>query len=233
MRRRLQHRLDKVQARLHILQGLMVAFLNIDEVIDVIRTEEKPKQVLMERFGLSDIQGESILDLKLRHLAKLEEMKIRGEQDELEKERDYLEKILGSERRLKTLIKKELTSDAETFGDDRRSPVVARGEAKAFSETDLLGSDPVTIVLSDKGWVRAAKGHDIDSEGLSYKSGDKYLLSAQGKSNQNAVFIDEGGRAYSVGAHTLPSARGQGEPLSGRFNIPSGARFKRLADGQG
>ena len=231
VRRRLQHRLDKVLARLHILQGLMVAFLNIDEVIEIIRTEEKPKVVFMDRFGLTDIQAESILELKLRHLAKLEEMKIRGEQDELEKERDQLEKILGSDRRLKTLIKKELAADAETFGDDRRSPVVARSEAKAFSETDLLGSDPVTVVISDKGWVRAAKGHDIDVEGLSYKSGDKYLLSCTGKSNQNAVFIDEGGRAYSVQSHTLPSARGQGEPLSGRLNIASGATFKGLVMG--
>lgn len=231
VRRRLQHRLDKVLARLHILQGLMVAFLNIDEVIEIIRTEEKPKVVFMDRFGLSEIQAESILELKLRHLAKLEEMKIRGEQDELEKERDNLEKILGSDRRLKTLIKKELAADAELFGDDRRSPVVARGEAKAFSETDLLGSDPVTVVISDKGWVRAAKGHDVDVEGLSYKSGDKYLLSCKGKSNQNAIFIDDGGRAYSVQSHTLPSARGQGEPLSGRLNVPSGAAFKGLVMG--
>ena len=231
VRRRLQHRLDKVLARLHILQGLMVAFLNIDEVIEIIRTEEKPKIVFMDRFGLSEIQAESILELKLRHLAKLEEMKIRGEQDELEKERDNLEKILGSDRRLKTLIKKELAADAELFGDDRRSPVVARLEAKAFSETDLLGSDPVTVVISDKGWVRAAKGHDVDVEGLSYKSGDKYLLSCKGKSNQNAIFIDDGGRAYSVQSHTLPSARGQGEPLSGRLNVPSGAAFKGLVMG--
>ncbi len=231
VRRRLQHRLDKVLARLHILQGLMVAFLNIDEVIEIIRTEEKPKVVFMDRFGLSEIQAESILELKLRHLAKLEEMKIRGEQDELEKERDNLEKILGSDRRLKTLIKKELAADAELFGDDRRSPVVARNEAKAFSETDLLGSDPVTVVISDKGWVRAAKGHDVDVEGLSYKSGDKYLLSCKGKSNQNAIFIDDGGRAYSVQSHTLPSARGQGEPLSGRLNVPAGMGFKGLVMG--
>lgn len=232
VRRRLQFRLDKVLARLHILQGLMVAFLNIDEVIEIIRTEEKPKAIFMERFGLTDIQAESILELKLRHLAKLEEMKIRGEQDELEKERDQLEKTLGSERRLKTLIKRELTADAETFGDDRRSPVVVRGEAKAFSETDLLGSDPVTVVLSDKGWVRSAKGHDIDPEGLSYKSGDSFALAAQGKSNQNAIFVDSGGRAYSVQTHTLPSARGQGEPLTGRLNVPAGASFKGLLMGQ-
>jgi topoisomerase-4 subunit A len=231
VRRRLQHRLDKVLARLHILQGLMVAFLNIDEVIEIIRTEEKPKVVFMERFGLTDIQAESILELKLRHLAKLEEFKIRGEQDELEKERDHLEKILSSERRLKTLIKKELAADAELFGNDRRSPVVARSEAKAFSETDLLGSDPVTVVISDKGWVRAAKGHDVDVEGLSYKSGDKFLFACIGKSNQNAIFIDDGGRAYSVQTHTLPSARGQGEPLSGRLTVPSGIGFKGLVMG--
>ncbi len=225
VRRRLQFRLDKVLARLHILEGLLVAFLNIDEVIEIIRREDEPKPVLMQRFGISDIQAEAILELKLRHLAKLEEMKIRGEQDELEKEREYLEKTLGSERRLKTLIKKEITADAEEFGDDRRSPVVVRGEARAFSETELVSADPVTIVLSDKGWVRAAKGHDIDAENLSYKSGDKFLMSAQGKSNQNAIFLDTSGRSYSLQAHTLPSARGQGEPLTGRLNPPPGSSF--------
>ncbi|MDK2778087.1 MAG: DNA topoisomerase IV subunit A [Pseudomonadota bacterium] len=225
VRRRLQFRLDKVLARLHILEGLLVAFLNIDEVIEIIRREDEPKPVLMQRFGISDIQAEAILELKLRHLAKLEEMKIRGEQDELEKEREYLEKTLGSERRLKTLIKKEITADAEEFGDDRRSPVVVRGEARAFSETELVSADPVTIVLSDKGWVRAAKGHDIDAENLSYKSGDKFLMSAQGKSNQNAIFLDTTGRSYSLQAHTLPSARGQGEPLTGRLNPPPGSSF--------
>jgi topoisomerase-4 subunit A len=231
VRRRLQHRLDKVLARLHILEGMLVAFLNIDEVIEIIRTEDEPKPVLMQRFGVSDIQAEAILELKLRHLAKLEEMKIRGEQDELEKERDTLEKTLGSERRLKTLIKKELTADAEKYGDDRRSPVVVRGEAKAFSETELVSAESITVVLSEKGWVRAAKGHDIDAENLSYKSGDKYLLSAPGKSNQNAVFIDSTGRSYALAAHTLPSARGQGEPLSGRLNIPAGAQFLGLVMG--
>ncbi|QQD22611.1 DNA topoisomerase IV subunit A [Oceanospirillaceae bacterium ASx5O] len=223
--RRLQFRLDKVLARLHILEGLLVAFLNIDEVIEIIRREEEPKAVLMQRFGISDIQAEAILELKLRHLAKLEEMKIRGEQDELEKERDNLEKTLGSERRLKTLIKKEISADAEQYGDDRRSPVVVRGEAKAFSETELVATEPVTIVLSDKGWVRAAKGHDIDGENLSYKSGDKFLMAACGKSSQNAVFIDTTGRSYSLAAHSLPSARGQGEPLTGRLTPPAGANF--------
>ena len=231
VRRRLQYRLDKVLARLHILEGLLVAFLNIDEVIDIIRTEEHPKAVLMERFGITDTQAEAILELKLRHLAKLEEMKIRGEQDELEKERDYLEKTLGSERRLKTLIKKEITADAEKYGDDRRSPLVQRGEAKALSETELMTSDPVTVVLSEKGWIRAAKGHDIDATKLSYKSGDQFLTLATGRSNEPVILLDDTGRSYSIAAHTLPSARGQGEPLTGRLNPPSGASFKHLLMG--
>ncbi|MDF1763820.1 MAG: DNA topoisomerase IV subunit A [Oleibacter sp.] len=225
VRRRLQYRLDKVLARLHILEGLLVAFLNIDEVIEIIRAEDKPKPVLMERFGISDIQAEAILELKLRHLAKLEEVKIRAEQDELEKERDYLEKTLGSERRLKTLIKKEITADAELYGDNRRSPVVVRGEAKAFSETELVAAEPVTVVLSQKGWVRSAKGHDIDCENLSYKAGDSFLVAAHGKSNQHVIFLDNTGRSYSLQAHTLPSARGQGEPLTGKLSPPAGAIF--------
>ncbi len=225
VRRRLQFRLDKVLARLHILEGLLVAFLNIDEVIEIIRREEEPKAVLMQRFGISDIQAEAILELKLRHLAKLEEMKIRGEQDDLEKERDYLEKTLGSERRLKTLIKKEISADAEQYGDERRSPVVVRGEARAFSETELVSAEAVTVVLSQKGWVRAAKGHDVDAENLSYKAGDSFLVSAKGKSNQNAIFLDTSGRSYSLQAHTLPSARGQGEPLTGKLNPPAGSSF--------
>lgn len=232
VRRRLQHRLDKVLARLHILEGLLVAFLNIDEVIDIIRTEDKPKPVLMERFGISDIQAEAILELKLRHLAKLEEMKIRGEQDELEKERDMLEKTLGSERRMKTLIKKELTADAEQYGDERRSPVVTRAEARAFSETELVSADPVTVVLSQKGWVRAAKGHDVDGANLSYKAGDAYLTSAKGKSNQSVIFLDNTGRSYSLQAHTLPSARGQGEPLTGKLNPPAGSLFTNALMGK-
>ena len=225
VRRRLQFRLDKVLARLHILEGLLVAFLNIDEVIEIIRREDEPKPVLMQRFGISDIQAEAILELKLRHLAKLEEMKIRGEQDELEKERESLEKTLGSERRLKTLIKKEITADAEEYGDERRSPVVVRGEARAFSETELVSTEPVTVVLSQKGWVRAARGHDVDAEKLSYKAGDSFLMSAPGKSNQNAIFLDTTGRSYSLQAHSLPSARGQGEPLTGRLNPPGGSSF--------
>ena len=223
--RRLQYRLDKVLERLHILEGLLIAFLNIDEVIAIIREEEKPKPVLMERFGLSDRQAESILELKLRHLAKLEEMRIRGEQEDLAKERDELQLILGSKARLKTLIKRELNTDAEAFGDERRSPIVARSEAKALSERDLLTSEPVTIILSKQGWVRAAKGHDLDAENMNYKSGDAYYMDVKGRSNQSVAFIDDGGRAYALEAHTLPSARGQGEPLSGRFNAPSGVQF--------
>ncbi len=225
VRRRLQYRLDKVLKRLHMLEGYLVAFLNIDEVIHIIRTEDKPKQVLMERFGITDVQAEAILELKLRQIAKLEEIKIRGEQDELEKERDYLEKILGSATRLETLVKKELEAIAEKFGDDRRSPVVIRGEAQALSETDLLTSDPITVVLSEKGWIRAAKGHDIDPTALNYKSGDGYKFSAMGKYNQHVLLLDSTGRSYALPAHTLPSARGQGEPASGRLNPPSGATF--------
>ena len=226
VRRRLQFRLNKVLDRLHILEGLLVAFLNIDEVIHIIRTEDKPKPVLMERFGLDEIQAEAILELKLRHLAKLEEMKIRGEQDELAAERDKLEALLSSDRRLKTLIKKELTEDAENFGDDRRSPLVERNEAQAFSETALISSEPVTVVLSKHGWVRAAKGHEVDPEALQYKSGDGFKFAAKGRSNQPVIFLDSTGRSYSVQTHTLPSARGQGEPLTGRLAPPSGASFE-------
>ncbi len=223
--RRLEFRLGKVQARLHLLEGLLIAYLNVDEVIRIIREEDKPKPVLMKRFGLSDEQAEAILELKLRHLAKLEEMKIRGEQEDLEQERKQLEKTLGSTQRLKTLIKKEILADAERFGDDRRSPIVSRQAARALDETDLVPSDPVTVVLSRRGLARAAKGHDVDPEGLNYKSGDGYQASAQGRSNQLAVFLDSTGRSYTVPAHTLPSARGQGEPLSARVNPPDGATF--------
>ena len=230
--RRLQYRLDKVLSRLHLLEGLLIAYLNIDEVIEIIRYEDKPKAELIARFGLSAEQAEAILELKLRHLAKLEEMKIRGEQDELSAERDELQSILGSEERLRELIKTELEQDAETFGDDRRSPIVERQEARAFSETDLVSNDPVTIVLSEKGWVRAAKGHDIDPGGLSYKSGDRFALAARGRNNQQAIFLDSTGRAYALIAHSLPSARGQGEPLTGRINPPSGASFAGLVTGK-
>ncbi|MYM63124.1 DNA topoisomerase IV subunit A [Pseudomaricurvus sp. HS19] len=226
VRRRLQHRLSKVEERLERLAALMIVFLNVDEVIRIIRNEDHPKPVLMERFNLNEAQAEYILDTKLRQLARLEEMKIKEEQEALEKERENLMQTLDSARRLKTLVRKELLEAAEEFGDDRRSPIVSRAEAQAFSETDLLGSDPVTVVISDKSWIRAAKGHDIDPAALSYKSGDKFKLAVQGKSNQQVILLDSTGRSYSLPAHTLPSARGQGEPISGRLNPPSGASFE-------
>ncbi len=225
VKRRLQHRLQIVLDRLHILDGLLVAYLNIDEVIHIIRTEDEPKPVLMKTFKLTDVQAEAILNLRLRNLAKLEEMKIRGEQDELSDERDVLEKTLKSAARLKTLIKKEIREDAEAYGDDRRTEIVEREAAQALDETQLVSSEPVTVVLSHRGFARAAKGHEIDPMALSYKSGDGYLASAQGRSNQLAMFIDSTGRVYSAMAHTLPSARGQGEPLSGRFKPPDGSQF--------
>ena len=222
---RLEHRLQIVNDRLHILDGLLVAYLSIDEVIAIIREEDEPKAVLMKRFKLSDIQAEAILNLRLRNLAKLEEMKIRGEQDELNDERSTLEKILGSSARMKTLIKKEILEDAEAYGDDRRTLIIEREAAQAIDETQLVASEPVTVVLSQAGYGRAAKGHEIDPETLSYRSGDAFLASAQGRSNQQAMFIDSTGRVYSVMAGTLPSARGQGEPLSSRFKPPDGAAF--------
>ncbi len=231
VRRRLEHRLERVLKRLHILDGYLVAFLNIDEVIHIIRTEDKPKPALMARFGISDIQAEAILELKLRNLAKLEEMNIRGEQDDLQQERDNLQKVLGSEARLKTLIKNELLEVAEKFGDARRSPLVRRDEAKAFSELELVTADPITVVMSEKGWIRAAKGHDIDPTTLSYKSGDNFKMAAYGRSNQPAVILDSTGRAYTLASHNLPSARGQGEPVTGRINPPSGATFGGLMMG--
>ena len=225
VRRRLQFRLDKVERRLHLLEGLLTAFLNLDEVIHIIRTEDSPKPVLMERFGLTDIQADYILDTRLRQLARLEEMKIRGEQDELAKERTKLLALLDSEAKLKKLVRQEILDDAEKYGDARRSPIVARAEAKALSETELMPTEPVTVVLSEKGWVRCAKGHDIDATGLSYKAGDGFKTAAPGRSNQYAVFIDSTGRSYSLAAHSLPSARGQGEPLTGRLQPPPGATF--------
>ncbi|MCW8357308.1 MULTISPECIES: DNA topoisomerase IV subunit A [Marinomonas] len=223
VRRRLQFRLDKVMNRLHILEGLLIAYLNIDEVIEIIRTEDKPKVELMARFGLSDMQAESILELKLRHLAKLEEMRIKGEQDELEKERKQLEGLLSSDRKLKKLITEEIQEAIDAFGDDRRTPIVARKEAQAFSEEDLLSNDPITVVISKQGWIRAAKGHDIDVNGLSYKSGDEFLVSTKGRSNQTLVLLASNGRTYSIKAHTLPSARGQGEPITGRISLEKDA----------
>lgn len=224
-RRRLESRLKKVNERLHVLDGLLIAFLNIDEVIRIIREEDKPKPVLMSHFGISDIQAEAILELKLRHLAKLEEMKIRGEQDELAKEKSGLELTLSSNQRLKTLVKKEIKQTAAEFADERNSPIVVRAESKALTEADLMPSEAVTVVLSKMGWVRCAKGHDVDAQSLNYKSGDQYGSSAKGKSNQSVVFIDSSGRSFALLAHSLPSARGQGEPLTGRLNPLAGTVF--------
>jgi topoisomerase-4 subunit A len=225
VRNRLDWRLQKINKRLHLLEGLLIAFLNIDEVIQIIRENDKPRPILMQRFNLSEVQADYILDTKLRQLARLEEVKIREEQKQLAEEKDKIEKLLSSERRLKTLIKKEILDDAETYGDPRRSPIVEREAAQAMDESVLIASDPITVVLSNMGWVRAAKGHEVDAEKLNYKAGDSARSAAQGKSNQQAVFLDSTGRAYTLAAHTLPSARGQGEPLTGRFNPPSGAVF--------
>ena len=224
--RRLQYRLDKVLSRLHILEGLMIAFLNIDEVIEIIRNEDNPKAELMARFNLSDEQADAILNLRLRHLAKLEENQLKAEQDELEKERLNLEAILGSERRLNTLIKKEIQEDAKKYASPRMSQLVEREEAKMISESDMTPAEPVTVILSEMGWVRCAKGHDIDPKSLSYKAGDNYRAHACGKSNQAVVFIDSTGRSYALDPLSLPSARSQGEPLTGKLNLPAGATIE-------
>ena len=232
VRRRLQFRLDKVLERLHLLEGLLVAFLNLDEVIRIIRSEDEPKPVLMARFTLTELQADYILDTKLRQLARLEEMKIRAEQEALSKERDDLEKTLGSKQRMKTLIRRELTEDAEKYGDERRSPLVEREAAEAMDEAELTPSEPLTVVLSDKGWVRAAKGYDVNAAELSYKAGDAFRQAVRLRSNQQVVFLDSAGRSYSLAAHTLPSARGQGEPLTGRFNPPAGQSFVAVLGGE-
>jgi topoisomerase-4 subunit A len=229
---RLQHRLDIVQKRLHILQGLLIAFLNLDEVIKIIREEDQPKAVLIKRFKLSDEQAEAILEIKLRHLARLEEMQIKKEQKTLSEEQEDLEKTLSSNARLKKLIRKELTIDKEAFGGKRHSPLVTRAEAQAMSETEILPTEPLTVILSTMGWIRAAKGHDIDPLSMSYKAGDGYQAMAQGRSNQPVVFLDSTGRSYSLPSHTLPSARGQGEPLTGRLNPPPQAQFIGLMMGE-
>ncbi|RPI12773.1 MAG: DNA topoisomerase IV subunit A [Lysobacterales bacterium] len=230
--RRLAYRLEKVEARLHILDGLLVAFLNLDEVIRIVRYEDEPKVALMQRFELSEAQAEAILETKLRHLAKLEEMKIRGEQAKLAEERDDLRRTLASKARLKRLVRDEIVADAEKYGDARRSRLVERAAAQAIAETELVVSEPVTVMLSRSGWVRAAKGHDIDPRTLSYKTGDEFRTAARGRSTQLAVFLDSTGRAYSLPAHTLPSARGQGEPLSGRLDPPDGATFPGVLIGE-
>ena len=231
VRRRIEHRLDRVSDRLHILDGLLAAFLNIDEVIAIIREEDRPRPVLMSRFGLTDVQAEAILNLRLRNLAKLEEMKIRAEQSELSAEREGLEELLESRGRIAGVVRGELVEDAERYGDERRSPLVERDAAQALGETDLAPAEPVTVVLSERGWVRAAKGHDIDPRGLGYRPGDGYRAMARGRSNQPAVFLDSTGRVYCVPSHTLASARSQGEPLAGRINPPDGATFEGVMIG--
>ncbi|MDJ0871571.1 MAG: DNA topoisomerase IV subunit A [Gammaproteobacteria bacterium] len=231
VRKRLQYRLDKVLARLHVLEGLLIAFLSIDEVIAIIRREDEPKPVLMSRFGLTDTQAEAILELKLRHLAKLEEMKIRGEQQELSRERDSLQKTLASGKRLRKLIRDEILADADKHGDARRSVLAQRAPAQALRETAVLPAEAITVVLSKRGWVRAAKGHEVDPPALSYKAGDGFKAACAGRSNQPVVFMDSTGRAYALPAHSLPSARGQGEPLSGRISPPDGAMFEGVLMG--
>ena len=229
--RRLNYRLDKINERLHILSGLLIAYLNIDEVIRIVREADKPRDELMSRYALTEIQANAILDLRLRQLAKLEEIKLTTERDELSQEKAELEKILGSKMRLRTLIKKELLAIADNYGDPRRSLIIQVDDAVAFTDEDLLTNEPVTVVLSEKGWVRAAKGHEVDPQELSFRSGDGFALAARGRTNEALIFFDSTGRAYSVAPHTLPSARGQGEPLSGRFKPPSGARFIGIAMG--
>lgn len=230
--RRLTHRLEKVERRLHLLEGLLVAFLNLDEVIHIIRTEDEPRQALIARFALSEDQAEYILETKLKQLARLEEMKIRGEQDELAKERDKIQSILDSKAKLRKLIRDELVADAKKFGDARRSPLVQRGAAQAIDETELVPSEPMTVVLSEKGWIRAAKGHDVDPSTLSYRDGDALLGAVRARSTQQVAFLDSEGRAYSTLVHTLPSARGNGEPLTGRFSPAPGSAFMTLASGE-
>ena len=233
VRRRLQHRLEQVEQRLHVLEGLMVAYLNIDEVIRIVREEDEPKQELMRRYGLSDTQAEAILDLRLRRLAKLEEIKIRGELDELQEERESLQQVLGSSTRLKNLVKEEISADMDKFGDARRSPLEQREEAKALDETQLMPTEQVTVILSEKGWVRAAKGHDIDPATLNYRAGDGFRQAAMGRSNQFAVFLDSTGRCYSIASHILPSARSHGEPVSSWVTPPDGAVFNGVMLGEG
>jgi topoisomerase-4 subunit A len=231
--KRLEYRLDKILAQIHILKGLMIAYLNIDEVIQIIREKEDPKAVLMKRFKLSDIQAEGILELKLRRLAKLEEIKIKGELTEFGKEKKALQLTLGSKQRLKTLISKELKADAKAYGDKRKSPLIEREEAQAIDETKLIPTEDVSVMLSSKGWVRAAKGHDIDPNSLNYRAEDSFKCSATGRSNQNTVFIDSTGRCYTLPTHSLPSARSHGEPVSSKLNPPDGATFEGIMLGEG
>ena len=232
VRRRLNYRLDKVKARLHILNGLLIAFLNLDEIIAIIRNNDRPKPILIERFALSEIQAEAILELKLRHLAKLEEMKITGEENELEKERQALQEILDSSRKLKSLIRKEIKACAKQFGDKRRSPTVIRTEAQALTTTDLLPTEAITVILSAKGWIRAAKGHDIDPGKVNYRVGDSFKRAVPGRSNQPVIFLAANGRCYTLPSHNLPSARSHGEPLSGRLQLENDSPIEHLLMGE-
>ena len=225
VRRRLQHRFDRIAERLHVLDALLVAYLNVDEVIKIVREAEAPKAALMARFSLTEAQANAILELRLRQLARLEQLRIEGEQKALLAEQDDLGKTLGSPRRLRTLLGKELAEAAERYGDDRRSPLVAAEEARALTEEERLSSEPITVIVSEMGWVRAAKGHELDPRELAYRSGDQFAHMARGKSNEPLVFFDSTGRAYTLPAHGLPSARSQGEPLTGRLTVPSGASF--------
>jgi len=225
MTKRTQWRLDKIEARLHILDGLLIAYLHIDEVIDIIRREDDPKAVIRLRFNISEVQADAILNIRLRNLAKLEEVTLKVEQKELQKEQAYLAGLLTSPKRMTTLMKQELRADAKEYADKRRSPLVKGDDAKVLDENALIPSEPVTVVLSKMGWIRAAKGHEIDPKSLNYKQGDQFLSAVHGRANQQVVLLDSTGRCYSLLAHTLPSARGQGDPLSGRFSSPSGAEF--------
>ena len=232
VKRRLSYRLDRVVKRLHILDGLLIAFLNIDEIIKIIRKEDEPKRVLVKRFKLSETQAEAILELKLRHLARLEEIKITGEQQALSREKAELQKILKSRDRLKTVVKKELTADAEEFGDDRRSPLVEREAAQALSESALIPSEPITVVLSKKGWIRAAKGLEVDPRELAYRGDDGYLHSGPGRTNQPLLCLDSTGRVYGLRSHELPSARSLGEPVGKTLKPPPGATFAGVMIGE-
>ncbi|MDP3267692.1 MAG: DNA topoisomerase IV subunit A [Legionella sp.] len=232
VKRRLEYRLEKVLERIHVLEGLLIAYLNIDEVIAIIREHEQPKQGLIARFNLSERQAEAILEMKLRHLARLEEMKLRAELDELAAERDNLQNILASESRLRTLVKHEIIKDRDEFGDKRRSPIITRQESQALKEEDILPNEPITVVLSKNGWVRAAKGHDVDGRELNYKAGDEFKAQALARSNQQVIFFDSEGKVYSLPGHVLPSARGQGEPLTGKLNPAEGMLFEAIIGGE-
>ncbi len=231
VRRRSQFQLDKILDRLHIVDGLLIAYLNLDEVIAIIRGSDEPRPLLMQKFGLSERQADAILDMKLRHLAKLEEMHLRADHDELIVERDELQAILGEDKRLRALVKKEITEDRERYGDPRSSPLIERQDACALKEEDILPNEPITVILSHQGWIRAAKGFDVDGKALVYKAGDEFLVQANARSNQQVIFWDTQGKVYSLLGHALPSARGQGEPLTGKLNPAEGASFAALISG--